>query len=190
MRAFPLLGDAMGSSVLILGSLSGSPGKGDTRPFKVNALGQLVAGLGGTYVASPVAVADGLATVIRTDAWGNLQISNDAGAPNPISIASGDSLSAALDLGNYRVGAVWMPASVGTTTVITFAVSQTSGGTYQQLNDQFGQEYRLNSIVASGVRAVDTEIFRSFRYIKIRRGTASSPNTEAVAHTYFLGLIP
>lgn len=179
----------MSGSVLILGSLSGVLGVGDERPFKINSLGQLVTGLGAAYVQSPTPVADGQPTVVRTDAWGNLHRSNDAGSPVPAAIASGDSLSGAIDLGNTRVGAIWMPASVGTTTVVTFAVSQTSSGTYQQLNDQYGQEYRLNNVVASGVRGVDTEIFATFRYIKIRRGTAASPNTEAAAHTYFIGVL-
>lgn len=111
------------------------------------------------------------------------------GALATATIASGASVSQAIDLGNNRLGNIVMPASVGTTTVLTFVGCHTSGGTYVTISDQYGQEYRLNNVVASGARGLDTEIFAAFRYIKVRRGTASALNTEAVEHIYTLGLL-
>lgn len=104
-------------------------------------------------------------------------------------IASGASLSQAIDLLKYRLGNIVTPASVGTTTVLSFAVCHTSGGTYVPALDQFGQEYRLNNIVAAMGIAVDTEVFAGWRYLKVRRGTNAAPNTEAVEHSYTLGLL-
>lgn len=120
-------------------------------------------------------------------------VSADGTAPTastPVSavIASAASLSAAVDLGSARLGSIYMPASVGTSTVLSFAGSS-DGVTYVPIRDQYGQEYRLNNITASKTRAVDTEIFATYRYLKVRRGTEDSPNTEAVSHTYTLGLL-
>lgn len=145
------------------------------------------------YLVTPTGGTDGLDGVAAegtsTTAAGGFPVSTGAGALATATIASGASVSQAIDLGNNRLGNIVMPASVGTTTVLTFVGCHTSGGTYVTISDQYGQEYRLNNVVASGARGLDTEIFAAFRYIKVRRGTASALNTEAVEHIYTLGLL-
>lgn len=106
-----------------------------------------------------------------------------------VTIASGQSLSDAVDLGNYRIDSIWIPASVGTTTILSFATSTAIGATYVSLKDRYGQEVRLNNITANGNRGDIGAELLSARFVKLRRGTADTPNTEAVAHTYILGLM-
>lgn len=102
-------------------------------------------------------------------------------------LTSGQSLSSAIDLANYRLTSIVMPASVGTTTTLTFAGCHTLAGTYVTISDEFGQEYRLNNILASGSRSLNLEVFAGYRFVKLRRGTTAAPNTEAVEHVYTLG---
>lgn len=107
-----------------------------------------------------------------------------------ITIASGQSLSSAFDCGeSLSLDSIINPASVGTTTVLTFAFSHTLAGTYAPLKDEFGQEVRLNNITALGGRNMPKELYGK-RFLKLRRGTEAAPNTEAAAHIYKAGFAP
>ena len=91
-------------------------------------------------------------------------------------IASGASLSGAVDLGDNVIVALSMPAS-WTTAVLSFQGSH-DGVTYQELKDTYDALLSYNPLVASN-RAVEPQHFLGWRYIKVRSGTAAVPVNQA-----------
>jgi len=91
-------------------------------------------------------------------------------------IANGESLSAAVDIGDNVVASIVMPAA-WTTAVITFDAS-IDGTTYGPLYDRYGTEY---SVQVAATRSIPLSVqdFVGFRYLKIRSGTSGVPVNQA-----------
>lgn len=103
----------------------------------------------------------------------------DDGAIFSVTIASGDSLSAAIDLGTRVLSRIEFPAA-WTAANVTFQVS-TDGVTYLDLFNEGGEI----SLQAGANRSITLEgwswIF--VRYLKIRSGTSAAPIAQAAART-------
>lgn len=86
-------------------------------------------------------------------------------------ILSGASLSAAIDLGGLRAGAIIMPAA-WTAASITFLVSH-DGTTYSSLYDENDTEVAIATanVVSGHCRALPLSLFLLYRYVKLRSGT-------------------
>lgn len=93
-------------------------------------------------------------------------------------VVSGQSLSPAIDLGTYRAGRLGLPATITGTGAITFQVSTTSGGTYKDLYDKDGIEYKIASSAASRSYALNVSDFLSIRFLKVRFGTSGAPQAQ------------
>lgn len=93
-----------------------------------------------------------------------------------VTISSGQSLSAAVDLGNYRAFALVTPSTFEPTS-LTFQVSP-NGADWYNLYDSTGTE---KSVTCSTSRAVilTPADFYGFQYLKIRGGTSGSPTSVA-----------
>lgn len=87
-------------------------------------------------------------------------------------IASGGSLSGALDLGNQRLSRIAMPAAWDAAS-LTFQTSP-DGVTYNNLYDSSGNEYTVTA-AASRAILVNYIDFVGIRYLKIRSGTSAVP---------------
>lgn len=101
-------------------------------------------------------------------------------------VGAAASLSAEIDVGTGRIVGIRLPADIGGATVMTFQSSSTSGGTFQDVYDEFGVEFRINNIVNSRDYKIDATMFLGDRYIKIRYGTAASPTVYGSARNGFL----
>lgn len=104
-----------------------------------------------------------------------------------VTIANGESLSGAADLGSARLSAIAMPSS-WTTADLTFQASA-DGTTYYDLyvSDNAGNdaEYLIGA-GASRVISVPVADFASLRYLKVRSGTTGSPVGQGGARTLSL----
>lgn len=98
----------------------------------------------------------------------------------PIVISSGQSLSAAVDLGVYRMTGIAIPATFEPTT-LTFQSSY-DGITYNNVYDGTGTEKSVTVAVSRRVILAPAD-FYGIRYIKIRGGTSGSPTTVAADRT-------
>jgi hypothetical protein len=98
-------------------------------------------------------------------------------------IASGASLSPAIDLASLGVARIVMPAA-WTTANLTFQTSQ-DGLTYQDLYDAYGVEYTVIAVVAHNIILPPSD-FVGMRYLKVRSGTSGSPVTQGGARTVTL----
>lgn len=97
-----------------------------------------------------------------------------------VTIASGASLSGAVDLEGFAVVAIEMPAA-WTAAGITFQAASLSGGTYLDVYDDAGAEVAI-SAGASRVIAVtgaDADALAPLQFIKIRSGTGGVPVAQA-----------
>lgn len=105
-------------------------------------------------------------------------------------IALNGSLSAAINLGGYRVAAIVMPAAWDTA-AITFQGSH-DGSTFQDVYNDAGTELSLTTAASRNValRADAAAALRPFGIIKVRSGTAGSPVTQTAARTLTLILVP
>ncbi len=95
-------------------------------------------------------------------------------------IASGASLSTAIDLANDGIIRLLMPAA-WTAASITLNVSP-DGITYYDLYDRSGIEYAI-TVAASRAVILSPADFAGFRYVKLRSGTASAPVNQAAARS-------
>lgn len=93
-------------------------------------------------------------------------------------IASGGSLSGAVDLGEQRAHRLALPG-VWTTAAITFQVSY-DGLAFNDLYTPDG-EYTLSSSVVAASRSItlDQAVFYGVRYLKVRSGTAGAAVNQA-----------
>lgn len=157
--------------------LAGNPSASGTKRMVTNLAWakMVVTGLTGTLDASVGAGADGPTASDEAP----LPIKTGASQNFQVQIANGQSLSAVLDLGNYRLGRIGLPASFEGTK-LSFQTSH-DGVTFRDLYDAFG-EY---TTVAGASRSVvpDLTMFASARYLKIRSGTSASPSVVGAART-------
>lgn len=95
-----------------------------------------------------------------------------ARAPSSATIANGENLSGAVDLGDKTMTGIIMPAA-WTAAVLTFAVSA-DGVTYNPLYDEYGTEV-AETVAAGRAIRLDPAQWAGWRYLKIRSGTAAAP---------------
>lgn len=102
-----------------------------------------------------------------------------AGTTATATIASAASLSGEVDLAGYRNFAIQMPAT-WTAANLTFQVATASGGTFQDLYDDFGNEVTVTAAASRGI-ALDgmAGALAAWRYLKIRSGTTGTPVNQA-----------
>lgn len=92
-----------------------------------------------------------------------------------VTIASGTSLSGAVNLGGLRLFGIVMP-STWTTANLTFQISPDGGTTWNNMYDINGNEITAQAAVARAIM-LDPTLFASAQYIQVRSGT----NATAVA---------
>jgi hypothetical protein len=92
-------------------------------------------------------------------------------------IADGESLSDAIDLGGMIPVGVDAPAANWTTAALSFQGSL-DGTRWQDAHDDSG-EYTTGDIAAGGGCSLNKDVFRRWRHIKIRSGTAASAVAQA-----------
>lgn len=94
-------------------------------------------------------------------------------------IASGASLSGAIDLASERLHRINIPAAGWTAAGITFQASS-DGTNYYDLYDTYGEvALASTSVAASRSVIVDQGTFLGIRYLKIRSGTGAAAVTQA-----------
>jgi hypothetical protein len=103
-------------------------------------------------------------------------------------IASGASLSGAVDLGMYRMFAIIMPAS-WTTANLTFQVSA-DGTNYFDLYDDTGTEVMFTAAASRVIQNSNPGRWLAFRYLKIRSGTSNSAVNQAAGRTITIVGLP
>lgn len=109
------------------------------------------------------------------DTGGNLRVSATAQyTTKTATIANGESLSGEVDLEGYTLCALSMPAA-WTAADITFAAATATGGTFNPLLDDAGNEV-TSKAAASNVYAQDINMGKlaGVRFIKLRSGTSAS----------------
>jgi len=95
--------------------------------------------------------------------------------PVAATIAESGSLSAEIDLGAGRVlCAIDMPAD-WTAANLTFQASYNTGGTFDNLYDQYGTEKNITAAEDRYISLDDPAFWMGVRYLKVRSGTAASP---------------
>ena len=104
----------------------------------------------------------------------------------PVTIAIDTSLSGEVYLGaNCTLAAIDMPAD-WTAANLTFQGSYNSGGTFDNMYDQYGIE---KTVVAAEDRFIpldDPVFWMGVHYIKVRSGTAASAVSQDAARTIYL----
>lgn len=99
-----------------------------------------------------------------------------------VSIANGASLSGVVDLGDGAVAGIIMPAA-WTAASLTFQVSR-DGTTFYDLYSG-ATEYSVTG-VADVYQALDPNIFRGVRYVKVRSGASAAAVAQGAARTAYL----
>lgn len=102
-----------------------------------------------------------------------------------ISIASGTSLSGAINLGGLRVFSIAVP-SPWTTANLTFQASYDGGTTWSDVYKD-GSEY-VYTATAGKDNDVDLQRFSSIPMLKVRSGTSGTPVNQAADRTITLVL--
>ena len=101
-------------------------------------------------------------------------------------IAINASLSGEVDLGSYRLAGIVMPAA-WTAANLTFQVASATGGTFQDLYDDGGNEVTVTAAVS---RSLGLDLLAGtlapWRFIKIRSGTSGVAVNQAAARTITL----
>lgn len=90
-----------------------------------------------------------------------------------VTISSGTSLSAAIDLGSTILFAIQIPSS-WTTANITFQASA-DGVTYANLYDSTGTEVTVTAAASEFIVFSAPAPWMGIRFIKVRSGTSSTP---------------
>lgn len=95
-----------------------------------------------------------------------------------VTITNGTAISGASeDLSTLgKLAAIILPSG-WTTQSVTFQVS-TDGVNYYNLYNE-GTEYALSSVLASTFQRLDIALFYGVNYVKVRSGTAASPQNQA-----------
>jgi hypothetical protein len=96
-----------------------------------------------------------------------------------VTIASGASLSGAINLGDKVLSAIIMPAS-WTAAALTFQASDDGGTTWKDMYDDGGNEISILSANAVAGRriSVDPSAFAGIDLIKVRSGTSGSATAQ------------
>lgn len=100
-----------------------------------------------------------------------------------VTIANGQSLSAAVDLKGRSLIGIVMPSS-WTTAKLTFQVSL-DGTTYNDLYNLQGDEMTSEASTSRFIAMTQFE-FLPVRYVKIRSGTSGTPVNQGAARTIIL----
>lgn len=98
-----------------------------------------------------------------------------------ISIATSQSLSTAIDLGDRGLCAIIMPTSWDAAN-LTFQASSDIAGTYQNVYDSTGTELSVTAAAARHI-VLTPASFAGMRFIKVRSGTSGTPVTQTAART-------
>lgn len=88
-------------------------------------------------------------------------------------IANGQSLSGALNLGGLRLFGIVMPAA-WTTASLTFQMSPDNGVTWNDMYDALGSEFVVAADVSRFIM-LDPFSFSAVQWLKVRSGTAGTP---------------
>lgn len=95
-----------------------------------------------------------------------------------VTIASGQSLSAEVDMEEFSGSFVIVMPAAWTTANLTFQAASASGGTFQDVYDDAGTEVSV-TVAASRTIGVNKPALAPFRYLKFRSGTSGSAVTQA-----------
>jgi hypothetical protein len=87
-------------------------------------------------------------------------------------VANAAQLSGVVDLKNYTACGILIPA-VFDGTVVTFQMSDTSGGTYADVTDGSGGTYTV-TVAAGKYVPLDPNIFLGVRFLKVKAGTVQT----------------
>lgn len=102
-------------------------------------------------------------------------------------ISSGESLSAAVDLGDGALVRIAMPSS-WTTADLTFQTSY-DGTTYSDLYDADGNEYDVSAAASREIIVPIADLIGA-RYVKVRSGTTGTPVNQGADRTINLVVAP
>ncbi len=100
-----------------------------------------------------------------------------------LTVASGQSLSASIDIKDQPIVAIEMPAS-WTTANLTFQGSN-DGTTFKDVYNLDGDEYKITA-AASRYIVLSPFEFQWARYIKVRSGTTGTPVSQGADRTLVL----
>lgn len=103
-------------------------------------------------------------------------------------IANGQSLSGAVDLGTMRLFAIVMPATM-TGTSLTFQASH-DGSTYNNVYDDGGNELTYTTAASRYIVVSSPAKWIGIRYLKVRSGTSGSATAEGGARSITLVVVP
>ncbi len=108
----------------------------------------------------------------------------------PATIASGQSLSEALDVSGLELTAIQLPAT-WTAAGITFQGAldgaDAAHATFQDLYDGGGTEIALTVVQAHTVTKLAAFQIDGLRWLKVRSGTGGAPVTQGASRTLILG---
>ena len=93
--------------------------------------------------------------------------------PFPVTIAAGQSLSPEIDLGQWTLVGIWMPAG-WTAAGLSFQTSLDGGATWLEHTTSAGTATLFN-VAAGQYVAVDPALFRGVNALKLRSGTLGTP---------------
>jgi hypothetical protein len=104
-------------------------------------------------------------------------------------IATGGSVSAAVDLMGGRLVGLQIGGTAWNTASITFQAS-VDGTTYNDLYDDSGNEVTVTAAASRFITFDSSENFRTVRYVKVRSGTTGTPVNQTAARTITLVVRP
>jgi hypothetical protein len=144
------------------------------------------------FVASLALVAGAFAQT-TTDSTGPGLLSPNGTVTEPFrkvnaTIANGESLSGALDLGAARLVAIAMPAS-WTAAGLTFQCSS-DNSTFYNAYDETGLEVTWTAAASTYIQALYPTRWLGCRYLKVRSGTSGSAVAQGAARTLVVVAAP
>lgn len=125
--------------------------------------------------------------IVNSDGSINVDLAKNSTATKTVTIAAGATgLSGEVDLQGYQMAAIQMP-DTWTAANITFQAATASGGTFQNVYDDFGGEV---TVIAAASRCITIDLaalkLAALRYIKLRSGTAAVPVDQTAPRTLTL----
>lgn len=141
---------------------------------------------GARFVKVRLASVSGTFTVIATPYRAASQSVQRPFVIKTVTIANGASLSSEVDLGGYALTAIQMPTA-WTAASLTFQAATASGGTFQDVYDDLGNEITVQAAASRciGIDAVAGAL-APLRFIKIRSGTSATPVNQGADRTLIL----
>lgn len=104
----------------------------------------------------------------------------------PATIANGQSITSALNLGGLRLFGIVMP-SAWTTANLTFQMSHDGGATWNNIYDTNGNEISITAGTSRFI-ALDPVNYASITMLKVRSGTSGAPVNQGQESTLQLVL--